>query len=200
MNEQKINDRLRFLEALDESVQVKHLPRSQWPPDLIKNKILLWQVPRTTGELLYYLVKEKQPKTILELGTSAGYSALWMKKACPQARLHTVEFSEYRFNLAKESFAKAQVTIIQYQSKIEPVLRNWSEPLDFVFIDADKLAYLENFKLLEPHLTKGAIVVVDNMLDSREKTDNLLVYARSKYRVDLLPVDNGLVVIYLDEF
>lgn len=194
-----LQQRLAELERMDESIYFKHLPRKAWPKELIKNKVLLWQVPRTTGTLLAKLVAKTRPKCILELGTSAGYSGLWMLEAYEGAILHTIEFSPYRFALAQESFLCAGMSkrVIQYNAKIREVLASWEKKIDFLFIDADKLSYLEYFQKLEPFLRENAVVVVDNMLDSREKTDNLLTYVRKsgKYAVDVLPIDNGLVVI-----
>lgn len=196
MNE-LLDARLRELESMDESVTFKHLKRSQWPKDLIKNKILLWQVPKSTGKFLELLTKIKQPKLILELGTSGGYSALWMLRST-KAHIHTIEFSEYRFNIAKETFEKAGVVdrVTQYNSKISSVLVSWDKEVDFVFIDADKLGYLENFKKLEPHIVSGGIVVVDNILDSLEKTQTLIDYVQAHecFSCDVLELDNGLLL------
>jgi len=192
-----IDSRLRELESMDESVKFKHLPRREWPKDLIKNKILLWQVPKSTGKLLNLLTKIKQPKLILELGTSGGYSALWMLRSS-KAHIHTIEFSDYRFNIAKESFEKAAVTerVTQHHGKIRSILETWDKKLDFVLIDADKLSYLEYFKSLEKHLNSGAIVVVDNILDSLEKTQVLVDYVMSNnnFLSHVLDMDNGLLI------
>jgi predicted O-methyltransferase YrrM len=192
-----IDERLAELESMDESVKFKHLLRRDWPKDLIKHKTLLWQVPRSTGKFLHLLTKIKQPKLILELGTSGGYSALWMLRST-NAHLHTIEFSDYRFNIAKTSFEKTNLTsrVTQHLGKIKPVLDSWTEKLDFVFIDADKIAYLDNFTLIEPHLNKGAIVVVDNILDSLAKTQCLVDYVNTNdnFSCDVLEMDNGLLV------
>lgn len=192
-----IDSRLRELEIMDESVKFKHLPRSKWPKDLIKNKILLWQVPKSTGKLLHMLTEIKQAKLILELGTSGGYSALWMLRST-KAHIHTIEFSDYRFNIAKTSFEKAGVTnrVTQYHGKIRSVLKTWDKKLDFVLIDADKMSYLEYFQTLEKHLNKGAIIVVDNILDSLEKTQGLVDYVQSNndFSSEVLDLDNGLLI------
>lgn len=195
-----LDKRLTELEGMDESIHFKHRPRREWKKEEIQNKILLWQVPRHTGKILHALVSRVKPKTILELGTSGGYSGLWMLKAAPKATLHTIEWSPYRLEIAKESFAQAEVAhqVVHYNDKIRNILPTWTEMVDFVFIDADKMSYLENFKSIEKFLNPGAIVVVDNMLDSREKTDNLLEYVRKqRYASDLLPFDNGILIVYL---
>ena len=196
-----ITDRKRELEAMDESVAVKHLPRSQWPEELIKGKILLWQVPASTAKFLQIMVTLTRPKIILELGTSGGYSALCMAEAVREwsGCIHTIEFSEYRANIARETFAKTELDemITLHVGKIAPVLDAWSEKnIDFVFIDADKPAYLENFQKIEPFLTDSAVIVCDNILDSVEKMKPFVDYmkAHKEFETNILNLDNGLLV------
>ncbi len=199
---QLILERMTELERLDESVKVKHLPRRLWPEELIKNKLLFWQVPRSTGKFLTLLVRKLRPKNILELGTSAGYSGLCMLRGFEGSHLFTIEFSKYRFDIAKETFSKTLFAdrVTMFNSKIEPVLLKWNlnigSPVDFVLIDADKPAYLSNFKLIEPHLSKGAMVVVDNILDSIEKTKPLVSYVLNNddFLAEVLELDNGLLI------
>ncbi len=196
----RLAKRKKYLETVDESVKFKHLHRRDWPD--ISGKILLWQLPRTSAEFLASLVRKKQPNVILELGTSGGYSGLWMLEAAENAHLHTIEYSPYRFKIAKETFQEAGVQdrVTQYQEKIEVVLADWSQSVDFVFIDAGKQFYLDHFKRVEPHLKAKAIIVIDNMLDSREKTDNLWEYVKHHpdYSWEMFEEDNGMLVVYLN--
>ena len=160
MDEDSFWKRVEELEAMDESIKVKHLHRRDWPAEYIKGKILLWQIPRSTAEFIHALVLNKEPKLILELGTSAGYSTIWMSHAAPKAVIHTIEFSDYRFNLAKDTFNLVEAdNIIQHHGKIEEIIKSWTEPIDVLFIDANKGSYLSNFKTLEPFLNEGALVI-----------------------------------------
>lgn len=195
-----IKERIAHLENLDASLEFKHIPRKKWPKNTDKDNVILWQIPQTTAKLLAKLVSYYQPRTILELGTSGGYSALWMLQACETSHVHTIEFSRYRFDIAKESFEQTGLThrVTQYNDKISVVLNKWKLPVDFVFIDAAKKHYLDNFKKIKPFLTKNAVIVVDNMLDDRSKTDSMLHYARKYYSCDLLPYTNGLLIITLN--
>jgi len=197
-----IFERKKLLESMDESVKFKHLPRRSWPKDLIKNKILLWQVPPRTGKFLTQLVKFFRPKNILELGTSGGYSGLCMLDGYSDSFLFTIEFSQYRFKIAQETFEKTNLSkrVKMFNSKIEPVLKLWDETIrtevDFVLIDADKPAYKSNFELIRPHLSKGAIVVVDNILDSLEKTQPFVdfVFSCDDFVSEIIELDNGLLL------
>jgi predicted O-methyltransferase YrrM len=193
-----IPKRLRELEELDRSREVAHLRRKEWPKDFPVEQAL-WQVPQATGSVLQRLVEKKQPETILELGTSAGYSTLLMLAVAPKAHIHTVEFSPQRGALATQSFEQTKTTqqVTQYRERIAPVLDRWNIPLDFVFIDANKPEYKSIFLRLIPFLKKDAIVMVDNMLDDREKTDPLLMYVKKHHTYDFLAIDNGVLIIYL---
>ena len=196
-----IEQRKAELVAMDESIHVKHLPRSQWPEEMIKNKILLWQVPENTAKFLHIMVSLVRPKLILELGTSGGFSTLHMAEKIIEwnGHIHTIEFSEYRANIAKETIAKTQLndTITLHVGKIAPVIDAWSEKnIDFVFIDADKPAYLENFQKIEPFLTEKAVVVCDNILDSLEKMQPFIDYVKQHegFACNIIDLDNGLLV------
>jgi len=194
-----VKKRLHKLESLDKSVLVKHLPRKQWPEEYSKGKNLFWQVPRTSAQFLFTLVLFLKPKTILELGTSAAYSALWIASAMPSdAQFHSIEFSDYRFAFAKESFAECDLnkSVHLHQGKFAAILDDWTMPIDFLFIDADKPAYLENFKRLEKFFKKGSYIVADNILDNPEKMKSFVKYVQtnSEFTSTILHMDNGLLV------
>ena len=79
-----INQRLCELEQLDQSIDIRDTLKRHWK--IKEKKTLLWQIKPETAKKIYNLVKQNKPKTILELGTSAGYSALIMAKANPNAK------------------------------------------------------------------------------------------------------------------
>ncbi len=197
MNEDAFWRRIKHLELLDQSVNVKHLPRKKWPEEYAKNNTLLWQIPRTTASLIHTFVKQKQPRMILELGTSGGYSTLWFSHSAPDSIIHTIEFSESRAKIAKESFEQTGVdNIILHRGKIASIIKNWKDPIDLLFIDADKPAYLDNFLTLEKLLTTNSMIIADNILDNPEKVkpfvDHMLNH--SDFITFILKVDNGLLV------
>ncbi|MGM5481485.1 MAG: O-methyltransferase [Nanobdellota archaeon] len=197
--ETKFQKRILELEAMDESVNVKHLPRSKWPKELINNKILLWQVPKDTAKLLYTLVKIHKPKRILELGTSGGYSTLWMSRAGIGygGHINTIEFSDYRYSIAQKSFEEVGCeNITQHQGKSAEILNGWSEPVDMVFIDHSKENYLNDYKKVEPHLSERAIVIADNMLDNPRKVMDFRMYLEEneEFETYVIDIDNGILI------
>ena len=202
------------LEKIDESKKIKHIPRKKWTEDMIKNKILLWQIPRPTAELIYQLVKLKEPRIILEFGTSGGYSGLWMARALEEIKesksnetkekkteqeyeLHTIEFSEYRFEISRNNFRKTGLSnrVKQYKGKIQKFIEDWNLMIDFLFIDADKPNYLNHFKMIENKLNKGSVIIADNILDNPPKVKDFVEYFKTNnnYSTTIIPIDNGLL-------
>ena len=202
MNELAFQKRITELENLDSSRELSLIPRKEWTAEM-KEKTCLWQVPKTTANLLYKLVTEKKPSLVLELGTSGGYSSLWIAKALfdtnTTSTIHTIEFSPKRAIIAKETFCQVECTnIIQHIGKIHSFIQPWQYGLiDFLFIDADKPSYLTHFKMLEPYLASDALIVVDNMLDDLEKVKSFKDYVTANYKTELFEIDNGVLVIFL---
>ena len=119
------------------------------------------------GRFLSLISKLKQPKTILELGTYTGYSALCLAEGLPKdGKLITVDK-----NIELRKRAQGYFDESPYASQIEfrigdglEVLAALDETFDLVFLDADKDNYMNYIKALEPKLNAGAIVIADNVL------------------------------------
>ncbi len=188
------------LEELDKSFVIQGVPeeyKELWVP---RNEIRLWSIPRSSAEILKALVLAHKPKTILELGTSAGYSTIWLAWAARLIGGHvtTIELAKPKIEMAKRYFAKAKVSedITQVEGKISEVLNKWDQEVDFVFLDADKPNYLAYIKQLEPFLAKGGVIVADNAIDFKEDMKDYLDYitASDKYHSQLLSIDHGLMI------
>lgn len=126
-----------------------------------------WQIPPTTAQLLRFLVLSKKAKTILELGTSIGYSTMWLAFGAKETGGHVygTEIFEPKAVLALEHLREAgvadQCTLIQ--KDIIEVLDTWNEgKIDFVFMDADKQRYDQYLDRLLPLLSDNGLIVVDN--------------------------------------
>lgn len=115
------------------------------------------------------LIRLKQPKHILEIGTAIGYSALRMVEAYPEATIITIEKDEQRYNQAITNIndvqKQAQIKVI-YGDALEKIeaLATANEKFDFIFIDAAKGQYKRFFELANPLLTKGGLILSDNVL------------------------------------
>ena len=149
----------------------------------------MFNVPRETGELLNLLVRIKKPKKILEIGTSNGYSAIWLAE--PGFQVYSIEADPKKIKLAKENFKKAGLKNIKIlQGLVLDVLKNLKEKFDFVFIDATKKEYLDYFKLLR--LNKNAIVVADNIIS--HNISDYHNYVNKNYKGQLIKIGSGVEV------
>ncbi len=139
-----------------------------------------WNISRVTGEFLYTLIKTANCKNVVEIGTSNGYSGIWLGKALKETGGHltTIEFWEKRFSIARENFKACGVNdcISIIQGSACDVLKEFPEDfkIDFAFIDANKKEYIDYFKLIHPHLNEGGFIACDNVLSHKEKTQSFI--------------------------
>jgi len=128
-----------------------------------------WSVPRKDGEFLHLLVKAIRARNVLELGTSHGFSAIWMGLGLEETggRLTTIEIDRERHNLARRHVSEAglsqRVTCIRADAHVE--VTKLKGPFDFVFMDADKEGQMDYFNKLYPEkLVPGGILLVHNAI------------------------------------
>lgn len=134
----------------------------------------VWIVGPATGQVLHALVRVWMPKVILEIGTSVGYSALWMASALEQngaGDLWTVESHAERFERARVNIEEAGLGARIHQVKghapeVFPEL-DFLEAVDLVFLDATKMEHQSYWDALRPHLRSGALLIVDNVHSHR---------------------------------
>jgi len=132
------------------------------------------QVDVIEGRFLQMLVRLSGAKSILELGMFTGYSALMMAEALPDdGHLITCEIDPKAEAIARRYFAESphrdKITI-----RMGPALdtiKTLADPLDLVFIDADKVNYSNYYEACLPLLKSGGLVVADNVLWSGKVVD-----------------------------
>ncbi|HUZ60940.1 MAG TPA: O-methyltransferase [Hanamia sp.] len=119
------------------------------------------------GKLLEMLSKIIKPLYILEIGTFTGYSALCLAKGLQtNGFLHTIELREEDATIAQNYFAKSsQVNqIILHRGNALNIIPKLNFMWDLIFIDADKVNYINYYELILPHLKKGGVILADNVL------------------------------------
>lgn len=121
------------------------------------------------GALLSQISHMIQPKRILEIGTFTGFSALCLAEGLTDdGLLYTLELRQVDADTAQSFFdrsnKKDRLKILTGDAKeiIANTLNN--ETWDLVFIDADKVGYLEYYELVLPNVRKGGFIVADNVL------------------------------------
>ena len=125
------------------------------------------QVSATQGKLLHLLVKLADARRVLEIGTLAGYSAIWLARALPkQGELITLEFDPKHAAVAESNLERAglsAVAKVRVGAALE-TLPGLEGPFDFVFIDADKESYPSYLDWALKLTRKGGIIIADNVV------------------------------------
>ncbi|KDU97395.1 methyltransferase [Komagataeibacter rhaeticus] len=154
-----------------------------------------------TGQLLNILARSLERPRMLELGTSFGYSTLWLADAARATggRLTTMELHGYKSAHARQMAARAGLdawTDFRVGDAVR-MIGELGEKVDFVFVDLWKDLYLPCLEAFYPRLSPGAIIVADNMI--RPGTDDVKRYARAIRALPgmssiMLPVGTGIEV------
>ena len=186
---QSIRERMQYLEQIDSQDREDGTPRLQ----------RLRQIPPETGRFLALLAASAPEGEYLEIGTSAGYSTLWIALACEslERTVTTFEALPEKARLARETFQFAQVeeTINLVEGDARDFLSQY-QGVAFCFLDAEKEVYGECYEVVIPKLVKGGLLVADNAINHRESLMPLLDRALTDERVDALivPIGKGELV------
>jgi predicted O-methyltransferase YrrM len=127
-------------------------------------------VPENVGKVLYLLARLRSPKRILEIGTLAGYSTLWLARGAPTAHITTIEGSAHHASVASVNFAAAQINerVRLIQGNAEETLNSLIEegeaPFDLIFLDADKENYPTYLPLMMSLSQPGTLILSDNLI------------------------------------
>jgi len=209
------------MEFLPKKIDQYVVAHSEEEPKLLQqlNKET-WQkilVPRMLsghyqGRLLAMLSKLVQPKSILEIGTYTGYSALCLAEGLDEKGiLHTIDHNEELVDFQKKYFDKSlfKNQIKQYLGNALDIIPKLNDSFDLVFIDADKSNYVNYFNLIINKMNKGGIILSDNVLwsgkvveipDSKDIDTKALIEYNKLLKNDprietvLLPIRDGLTI------
>jgi caffeoyl-CoA O-methyltransferase len=182
-------ERMQYLEQVDVRDREDGTPRLQ----------RLRQITPDTGKFLALLVAGAPEGEILEIGTSAGYSTLWLAMACKLSdrSITTFEVLPEKAKLARQTFQAARmeagIRLVGGDARHHlPQVQN----IAFCFLDAEKEVYAECYEAVIPKLVKGGLLVADNAIDFRETLQPMLDRALTDERVDALivPVGKGELV------
>jgi predicted O-methyltransferase YrrM len=154
-----------------------------------------------TGQLLNILAKSQKAPAILELGTSYGYSAIWLADAARAAggRLVTMELHDYKSDYARQMSVKAGLAgHVDFEvGDAVSMIAGLPHGIDFVLVDLWKDLYVPCLEALYPKLNAGAIIVADNMiLPGGEAVNRYARAVRSKPGMSSIrvPVGSGLEI------
>jgi len=161
----------------------------------------LLSVGPATGRLINLLVKEAKSQTILEVGSSYGYSTVWLAEAARETggRVISLELLQNKQEHARTSLVRAGLDgVVDFRLGDAPQsLAALNEQVDFVLLDVWKNLYISCFDLFYPKLQPGALVIADNMIfpeSSRQHAEAYRKHIRTKAGIEsvLLSVGSGL--------
>ena len=181
--------RMHYLEEIDSR------DRQDGTPHLKR----LRQVPPETGRFIALLAASAPPGAYIEIGTSAGYSTLWLALACRQSgrTITTFEILEEKVQLARETFRLAGVedVVESVQGDARSHIAGLGG-LAFCFLDAEKDVYQDCYDLVVPSLVPGGVLLADNAIDHKQALGPMLDRALNDARVDALvvPIGKGVLV------
>jgi predicted O-methyltransferase YrrM len=134
--------------------------------DVYRNHRYL-SVPEDDGRLLRVLAESLGARHVVEIGTSTGYSGIWLLLALSKTggRLTTYEIDRGRHALARENFARAgfadRATLVLGDAHAQ--VTKLAAPVDLAFLDADKEGYVDYLAKLRPLVRPGGLIVAHNM-------------------------------------
>lgn len=158
-----------------------------------------WNISRDTGIFLNTLLRKIQPKRALEIGTSTGYSGMWIAEALSHhdGKLITVESHDGRFEQAQINFSKSGLTnITQVAGHAPEILEQIEGTFDFMFFDATKYEHISYFETLEKRLNPGGVIITDNVLSHAEelKPYRELLESKPTFQSCIIPIGTGLMM------
>jgi predicted O-methyltransferase YrrM len=184
---------------------------------MLKKLNIFMHIGPEEGKLLQMLMVLHQAKTVVEIGTLAGYSAIWMARALPEGgHLYTLNKDAEHIQMARHFFDQSEIKdrITMLEGDAHATLKQLSPkgPFDMVFIDADKESYNDYLDWAEANIRPYGLVVADNTLlfdtigldapppDMAKKTwegmrrFNERLADENKYFSTMVPTEQGLTV------
>jgi predicted O-methyltransferase YrrM len=173
-----------------------------WEADFNGQKVQLWSIPPETGRFLNMLVRATKAKRILELGSSGGYSTIWLAEGARETQGHVWATEHFRLkaNLARKHYSQAglddYITLIEDDARrtVQRLPRDW----DFVFMDVDKENYVEFFELAFARMKKGALLCADNAISHAKEMRPYLDFLKRHGESEsaLIPIGSGEMLTY----
>jgi predicted O-methyltransferase YrrM len=184
-----ITARMEELERIDARDRIDGTP----------NRERLRQIPSETGRFLAILAASAPAGAVVEIGTSAGYSTMWLSLACRATgrRITTFEVLADKVTLARDTVRitglEDLVDIVEDDARRRlPAI----ERIGFCFLDAEKDVYLDCYEAVIPNLVPGGLLVADNATSHREALQPVIDRACADPRVDavVVPIGRGELV------
>jgi predicted O-methyltransferase YrrM len=183
----------RFLKQLEEHGKTHDAQESEHSRKLLNPE-------PDTAEIVSILAGSSRAKHVLEIGTSNGYSTIWLAASVgPEGgRVASIERSREKWTMARDNLL--QTGLLQYVDlqlgDATEIVRGLPGPIDFVFFDADRVSAPEQLVLILSKLAPPALILADNVSSHPTEIANYLAMVKSLKQLQhvVIPVGKGLSV------
>lgn len=184
-----IQGRMKHLEQMDAADRLDGTTRMK----------RLRQITPEVGRFIALLAATAPDGQYIEIGTSAGYSTLWLAMACRAVKrqITTYEILDEKAKLAVETFRMAGVNDVVNFIHSDALLHiPRLKDISFCFLDAEKAIYGQCYEMVIPNMVTGGILVADNAISHETDLRPMLMRALADDRVDALivPIGRGELV------
>ena len=159
-------------------------------------------ITHETGEFLALLIRAIKARRVLEIGTSNGYSTLWLAYAVQQlgGRIDTIERSPFKAEMARRNFERAGLSplIKLHLTEADRFFEEQSNrSYDFIFLDANRSEYVGWWAVLQRIVTPGDLIVVDNVVSHPDELRDFIELVRTtpNCMTSINPVGKGELII-----
>ena len=139
-------------------------------------------IPHETVAFFRLFLQTMQPKSILEIGTAIGFSALLMAEQVPDAKIMTIERNEEMIGFAKENFARfdqrKQITLLEGDAV--DLLEHIEQRFDLIFMDSAKSKYIVFLPEVLKRLEVGGVVILDDIFQGGDVARDIMEVRRGQ--------------------
>jgi len=156
-----------------------------------------------TAALLHILVRATHRQSVLEIGTSNGYSTIWLAhamRAGTNGRVVSIERNHAKLEMARQNLQRAGLlnSVVLFEGEGSDVVKTLEGPFDCVFFDADRISAPRQLDILMPKLQPDVLLLADNVLSHPEEVADYLraVSGLADFSSVTVPVGKGLNISY----
>ena len=139
-------------------------------------------IPHETVAFVSLFLQTMQPKSILEIGTAIGFSALLMAEQVPDAKIMTIDRNEEMIGFAKENFARfdqrKQITLLEGDAV--DLLEHIEQRFDLIFMDSAKSKYIVFLPEVLKRLEVGGVVILDDIFQGGDVARDIMEVRRGQ--------------------
>ncbi len=165
----------QLAEQVDDYIETLLIPKDaaleQGLKDAQASGLPAINVSANEGKLLYLIAKMAHAKRILEIGTLGGYSTTWLARALPNdGKLITLELDQKHADVARHNLDRSgvsdrvEIRVGKAVDSLRQMIDRSEEKFDVIFIDADKVSYVEYLNLSLKLSHSGSIILADNLI------------------------------------